>query len=146
MLHVEYFCSIKASFCISKISWRSYDCHKAEVNLAAFSFVDITRFKIVVCLYRQTKHKDSKLVHTAKCLFYTKIALASFSKELHQIVDTLSNRHPPKIFPTIYPSADLPSLFIRHFNNKVEKVRALEPVNLNLNTCFWDNYCNFFFI
>ena len=49
-------------------------------------------------LYRQVKHKASKLVHTAKCKSYTeKIALASSSKELHQIVNTLSNRHPSKI-------------------------------------------------
>ena len=38
--------------------------------------------------------------------------------------NTLSNRHPPKILPTIYPSADLPSIFIKHFTNKVEKLRA----------------------
>ena len=64
-------------------------------------------------------------MHTAKCKFYTeRIALASSSKELHQIVNTLSNRHPPKILPTIYPSADLPSIFIKHFTNKVEKLRA----------------------
>ena len=59
------------------------------------------------------------------CKFYTeRIALASSTKELHQIVNTLSNRHPPKILPTIYPSADLPSIFIKHFTNKVEKHRA----------------------
>ena len=76
-------------------------------------------------LYRQANHKVSKLVHTAKCKFYTeRIALASSSKELHQIVNTLSNRHPPKILPTIYPSADLPSIFIKPFTNKVEKLRA----------------------
>ena len=64
-------------------------------------------------------------MHTAKCKFYTeRIALASSSKELHQIVNTLSNRHPPKILPTIYPSADLPSIFIKHFTNKVAKLRA----------------------
>ena len=35
-------------------------------------------------------------MHTAKCKFYTeRIALASSSKELHQIVNTLSNRHQP---------------------------------------------------
>ena len=51
------------------------------------------------------------------------MALASSSKELHQIVNALSNRHPPKILPTIYPSADLPSIFIKHFTNKVEKLR-----------------------
>ena len=50
--------------------------------------------------------------------------MASSSKELHQIVNILSNRHPPKILPTIYPSADLPSIFIKHFTNKVEKLRA----------------------
>ena len=62
-------------------------------------------------------------MHTAKCKFYTEtIALASSSKELHQIVNKLSNRHPPKILPTIYPSADLPSIFIKHFTNKVEKL------------------------
>ena len=64
-------------------------------------------------------------MHTAKCKFYTeRIALASSSNELHQIVNTLSNRHPPKILPTIYPSADLPSIFIKHLTNKVEKHRA----------------------
>ena len=64
-------------------------------------------------------------MHTAKCKFYTEIiALASSSNELHQIVNTLSNRHPPKILPTIYPSADLPSIFIKQFTNKVEKLRA----------------------
>ena len=41
-------------------------------------------------LYGQAKHKVSKLVHTAKCKFYTeRIALASSSKELQQIVNTL---------------------------------------------------------
>ena len=73
----------------------------------------------------QAKHKVSKLVHSAKCTFYTeRIALASSSKELHHIVNILSNRYPPKILPTIYPSADLPSIFIKHFTNKVEKLRA----------------------
>ena len=61
-----------------------------------------TKLTILKDLYRQAKHKASKLVHTAKCKFYTeRIALAFFSKELHQIVSTLSNRHPPKIYPTI---------------------------------------------
>ena len=36
----------------------------------------------------------------------------------------LSNRHPPKIFPTIYPSADLPSRFLKHFTNTEDKFRA----------------------
>ena len=76
-------------------------------------------------VYEQAMHMVSILVHTAKCKFYTeRIALASSSKELHQIVNTLSNRHPPKILPTIYPSADLPSIFIKHFTNKAEKLRA----------------------
>ena len=50
--------------------------------------------------------------------------MSSSSKELHQIVNILSNRHPPKILPTIYPSADLPSIFIKHFSNKVENLGA----------------------
>ena len=84
-----------------------------------------TKLTIFKDLYGQAKHKVSKLVHTAKCKFYTeRIALASSSKDLHQIVNTLSNRHPPKILPTIYPSAELPSIFIKHFTNKVEKFRA----------------------
>ena len=59
---------------------------------------------------------------TDKCQFYTeRIALASSSKELRQIVNTLSNRHPPKILSTIYPSADIP---IKHFTNKVKKLRT----------------------
>ena len=84
-----------------------------------------TKLTIFKDLYRQAKHKVSQLVHSANCKFYTEgIALASSSKELHQIVNTLSNRHPPKILPTIYPSAYLPSIFIKHFTNKVEKPRA----------------------
>ena len=76
-------------------------------------------------LVQTDKAQVSKLVHTAKCKFYTeRIALASSSKELHQIVNALSNRHPPKILPTIYPSADLPSIFIKHISNIVEKLRA----------------------
>ena len=56
-----------------------------------------TKLTIFKDLYRQAMHKVSKLVHSAKCKFYTKgIALASSSKELHQIANTLSNRHPPK--------------------------------------------------
>ena len=84
-----------------------------------------TKLTIFKDLYRQAKHKVSKHVHTAKCKSYTEgTALASSSKELHQIVNTLSNRHPPKILPTIYPCAGLPSHFIKHFTNKVEKLRA----------------------
>ena len=77
-----------------------------------------TKFAIFKDLHRKAMHKASILVHTAKCKFYTeRIALASSSKELHQIVNT------PKL-PTIYRSADLPSIFIKHFTNKVEKLRA----------------------
>ena len=78
-----------------------------------------TKLTIFKDLHILAKHKVSKLVHTAKCKFYTeRIALASSSKELRQIVNTLSNRHPPKTLPTIYPSAELPSIFIKHFNKK----------------------------
>ena len=78
-----------------------------------------TKLTIFKDLCRKAKHKVSKLVHTAKCKFYTeRIALASSSKELHQIVKTLSNRHPPKILPTIYPSADLLSIFINNIPTK----------------------------
>ena len=49
-----------------------------------------TKLTIFKDLYRQAKHKVSKLVHSAKCKFYTeRIALASSSKELHQVVNTL---------------------------------------------------------
>ena len=82
-----------------------------------------TKLAIFKDLYGQAKHKVLKLVHTAKCKIYTEgIALTSSCKELHQIVNTLTNRHPPKILPTIYPSADIPSFFIKHSTNKVEKL------------------------
>ena len=68
-----------------------------------------TKLTIFKDLYGQAKHKVSKRVHSAKCKFYTeRIAPASSSKELHQIVITLSNRNPPRILPTIYPSAAFP--------------------------------------
>ena len=67
----------------------------------------------------------SILVHTAKCKSYTeRIALASSSKEMHQIVNTLSNRNPPMILPAIYHSADRSSIFIKHLTKEVEKHRA----------------------
>ena len=45
-----------------------------------------TKFTILKDLYRHARHKVSILVHTARCKFYTeRIALASSSKELHQI-------------------------------------------------------------
>ena len=57
-----------------------------------------TKLTIFKDLYRQAKHKVSKLVHTAKCIFYTeRIALVSSSIELQQIVNAFSNRHPSKI-------------------------------------------------
>ena len=78
-----------------------------------------TKLTIFKDLYRQAKHKVSKLVHTAKCKFYTEgIAMAFSSKELHQIVNTRSNKQAPKILPTIYHSADLPSIFIKHLTSK----------------------------
>ena len=84
-----------------------------------------TKLTIFKDLYRQVKHKASIHVHIAKCKIYTeRIALASYCQEQHQIVNTLSNRHPPKILPAIYHSADLPNLFIKHFNNKEGKLRA----------------------
>ena len=50
-----------------------------------------TKLTIFKDLYRQAKHNVSKLVHTAKCKFYTEgIALAPSSNELHQIVNTHS--------------------------------------------------------
>ena len=43
-------------------------------------------------LYRKAKHKVSKLVHTAKCKFYTEgIALASSSKEVGSTHDVTSH-------------------------------------------------------
>ena len=76
-------------------------------------------------LYRQARHKVSKLVHRVKYKFYTeRLALASSSKQLNQIVNTLSSRHPSGILTTIYHSADNPSIFIKHFTNKVEKHRS----------------------
>ena len=98
---------------------------------------------------RQEKHKVSSLVHTARYKFSTeRIALSSFSKELHQIVNTLSNRHRLTILPTIYRSADVLSLFIRHFNNKVKKVTtniASKTFISSLATAFFfhlKTFCN----
>ena len=76
-------------------------------------------------LCSQARHKVSRLVYTAKCRICTeRIALARSRKELYKIVNTLSNRHPPKILPTIYPIANISSIFIKHFTNNVEKLRT----------------------
>ena len=83
---------------------------KREIRQAEIKLRN-TKLTIFKDLYRQARHKVSKLLHTAKCQFYAeRIALASIRKELHQLINTLSNRHPPNILPTIYPSAALPSI------------------------------------
>ena len=108
-----------------------------------------TKLCIFKHLYRQAKRNLSKFLHSANCQSYTEgIALASSSKERHQIVDKHSNRHKTKILPAIYPDSDLPSLLIIHFNDKVQKgVVALHPNLLpQLHNCYWVNYCNIFFI
>ena len=92
-----------------------------------------TKLTIFKDMYRQARHNVSKLVHTAKCKFYTEgIALASTSNELHQIVNALSTRHLSRILPTIYPSADLPSIFIKHFANKVRNLELTLLLNMLL--------------
>ena len=109
-----WFESIRDELCIAKRERRQAERKWRNTKLANFKD-----------LYRQAEYKDSKFVHTAKCKFLTeRIALVSSSIKLHEIVNTLSNRHPPKILPTIYPCADLPSIFVKHFTNKVEKYRA----------------------
>ena len=72
-------------------------------------------------LVQTGKAQGFKTCAHSKCKYYTeRIALASSSKELHQIVNTHSNRYPPKILPTIYHSADLPSIFIKHYQQSTE--------------------------
>ena len=67
-----------------------------------------TKLTIFRDLYRQAKHKVSILVHIAKCKFYTeRIALASSSKELQRILDTLSSGHSPKILATTFINFNL---------------------------------------
>ena len=79
-----WFESIRDELCIAKRERRQADCKWRNTKLAIFKD-----------LYRQAKHKVPKVVHTAKCIFLTKgIALTSSCKELHQIVNALSNRHP----------------------------------------------------
>ena len=69
-------------------------------------------------------HGFKTCAHCQVLIYTERIALASSSNELHQIVNALSNRHPPNILPTIYISADLPTIFIRHCTNKEEKHRT----------------------
>ena len=92
-----------------------------------------TKLTIFMDLYRQAKHKVSKLVYTDKCKFYTdKIALASSSKELHQIVNTLSNIHTPKILPKILTfQAFLPStLTTKSKNIELSLLQNMLPQHL----------------
>ena len=117
---------------VSNIAWTCYfelrrlaSIRKFLTSTATATLVSAFVLSRIDYCNGKAKHKVSKLVHTAKCKFCTeRIALASSCKELHQIVNTLSNRHPPKILPTIYLSADLPSIFIKQFTNRVDKLRA----------------------
>ena len=52
-----------------------------------------TKLTIHKDLYRQAKHKVSKLVHTAKCQFYTeRIALASSNNASNQLLSHLFSK------------------------------------------------------
>ena len=64
MLPVKYFAPTKPHFCVSLISWRSCDCHKAVVFLATLCFVDNARYKILasVCLTYRSKKLSSILL------------------------------------------------------------------------------------
>ena len=44
------FAPTKSVFCASWISWRSWDCHRADLNVATLSCGDFTWVKIVACL------------------------------------------------------------------------------------------------
>ena len=77
MLPVKYLCSNKSSFCVSRISWSSQNCHKVVVSLIKLSFEDITRFKTVVSVCRAdsgARKDSSEIVRAAwqggdrKCL------------------------------------------------------------------------------
>ena len=48
LLPVKYFCSNKASFCVSQSSWGSLDC----LNLITLTLGDITRFKTVYLFHK----------------------------------------------------------------------------------------------
>ena len=49
MRPVNYVCSNRASFCVSRISWRSLDFHKVqEFNLVTLAFGVITGFMTLV--------------------------------------------------------------------------------------------------
>ena len=86
-----WFESIKDELFMAKRERRQAEKKWRNTNLAIFKD-----------LYRQAKHKVSRIVHTARCQSYSeRIALASSSKELHQIGSALPNRHPSKILPTI---------------------------------------------
>ena len=71
-------------------------------------------------LCRRAKHNLSKGVHTAKCQFYAKIiTMSSSSKELLQIVGTLSGRRHVKKIP-LFALVLTNAVFIMHFSDKIE--------------------------
>ena len=105
--------------------WCINTCHTGVSKHATLVCQCMSHWCINACHTGVSIHATLVYQYTAKCKSYTeRIALASFSKELHQIVNTLSNRHPHEILPTIYHSADLHSIFIKHITYKVEKLRA----------------------
>ena len=108
------------------------------------------------------KAKGSQFVQTAKRKFYTeKIPLSSVSKELCDVVIALSNRHPPKILPTINPIAELPCLSSDTLQTKQKNIELtllhslllqhglleqLLHLFLNLKTCHNIQWKNAFLI
>ena len=54
LLHVKDFCSIKASFCVSQISWRSHDFDKVEANPVTLNFGDLPDLKqLCLCVWHR---------------------------------------------------------------------------------------------
>ena len=104
-----------------------------------------TKLTIFKDLYRQAKHKVSKLVHAAKCKFYTeRIALASSIKELHQIVNALylDSILPSltDLFNSFLASVIFPQCFKSALVTPILKKRCLDHNVLNNYRPVYDPY------
>ena len=51
MFPVEHFCSKNASFCVSRISWRSLDCYEDEVKHILWILADLRQWCLSIYMY-----------------------------------------------------------------------------------------------
>ena len=81
-------------------------------------------------IYDAAKQKVVDLVHNAKSAFYSaKIAAASSCRDLFHTVNFMIGKTKDMLLPSTHNISDLPNLFLKFFNQKIDTIHGNFPVS-----------------